>query len=335
MPVDPHQDSEGLRVIGLADEELHFYEVMLRRPGAALDELAVAAGCLPADAQRLLHAIESKGLASHTLEQPPRYRAAPPDVCFGALIEKQQTRLQSARSLVDRLGKIRPSSGAEDEEARAEVITGHPSLLQVMERLYASAREEVLCFDRPPYVSELSTQIDQKKQTLRQGVSYRTIIDAEALDVPGRLDHARVEIELGEQIRVCSGVPIKALIVDRRLALVPLHIEYTSQAGLLLRPSWLFDAMYALFELLWNQAASLGADGARDKAEKEVGELVSLLSSGSKDKVVAHQLGISDRTLERRINEMYQHLQARSRFQAGWKAAIASLGRAKKGESGK
>lgn len=324
MTFHPPPDSDVLRLVDLTAEELRLYEALLRRPDSALDEL-LADGWSQADAERVLDAIERKGLATRSLQQPPRYRATPPGVCLGPLVRKQHSGVQSAHALVERLGGIRPRHDFAPEDVRAEVVTGHRALRRLVEQLYASAREEVLCLDRSPYVGELAVPIEQKTPTLRQGVRCRTLVDADALAEPGRLAQLHVEIGLGENVRIGSGVPIKALLVDRRVALVLLHVEHAAQTGLLLRPSWLFDTVHAVFEQLWSRCVPLDADEAHDTLEKEVRELVAVLSTGSKDKMAASQLGLSPRTLERRVQEMYRLLHARSRFQAGWNAALRLL----------
>jgi DNA-binding NarL/FixJ family response regulator len=58
-------------------------------------------------------------------------------------------------------------------------------------------------------------------------------------------------------------------------------------------------------------------------AESE--QLVSLLAGGLNDKTIASELGISTRTLDRRILTLMRSLGARTRFQAGWVAARRDL----------
>ena len=56
-------------------------------------------------------------------------------------------------------------------------------------------------------------------------------------------------------------------------------------------------------------------------ATDPVTTLVNLLASGRKDEAIARQLGVSGRTLRRRIAEVQDQLGATSRFQAGLQAA--------------
>jgi len=98
---------------------------------------------------------------------------------------------------------------------------------------------------------------------------------------------------------------------------------------LLVRSSALLDALYALFESLWDRAVPVSLD--RDRALKTSAdvaglaegarEILRLMAAGLNDKAIAHELGISMRTLNRRISELMTQLNARSRFQIGWIAS--------------
>ena len=99
---------------------------------------------------------------------------------------------------------------------------------------------------------------------------------------------------------------------------------------MLVRSSALLDALYALFESLWERSTPVaftpsgalkdGKPGSRvpDAAAK----LVPLLAAGLNDKAIAHELGISAATLNRRLAELMKSLDTRTRFQMGWRAAL-------------
>ena len=99
-----------------------------------------------------------------------------------------------------------------------------------------------------------------------------------------------------------------------------------------MRSSALLDALYAMFELLWNKAAPItftqtgalrtGEPASRVPADAE--RLLPLLATGLNDKAIAHELGISASTLNRRIAELMKAVDARSRFQLGWLARALS-----------
>jgi DNA-binding NarL/FixJ family response regulator len=99
---------------------------------------------------------------------------------------------------------------------------------------------------------------------------------------------------------------------------------------LLVRSSALLDALHALFELLWERAApiSFKRGGTLEIAKpdarlrEDANELVTLMAAGLQDKAIAHELRISASTLNRRVVETMRALDARTRFQLGWLAAL-------------
>ncbi|MEU0093165.1 LuxR C-terminal-related transcriptional regulator [Kribbella sp. NPDC006257] len=81
--------------------------------------------------------------------------------------------------------------------------------------------------------------------------------------------------------------------------------------------SVLTNALQVLFDQLWAQASPLRLTSTADP----VTDLINLLATGMKDETIARQLGISSRTLRRRISQVQDQLGATSRFQAGIQAA--------------
>ncbi len=330
------EKADALAAIGLREEEFRTYEHLLEHPGATLAEVAAAMGLSIAHARHWVQSVERKGLASRSAERPPRYRATSPDLSFGTLVAKRQIGLQAALALAGELGRRKPrNKDADEDELTVELITGRDALLRTIEHIHHSAKNEILELDRPPYLNTYQQHDAMREPVIRRSVSFRTVVDTRGLDVPGRTQHVRDSIAAGEQIRVYDGVPIKAAIIDRRFALVPLHLKSASDSGLLLRQSLLVDVLCAYFEMLWEAATPFALDLGIDLGTPRNGlagtsdqeQLVVLLANGLKDKAVAQRLKVSERTLERRIADLQKRLRAATRFQAGWRAALRAMER--------
>jgi DNA-binding NarL/FixJ family response regulator len=83
------------------------------------------------------------------------------------------------------------------------------------------------------------------------------------------------------------------------------------------------DALRLLFEVLWRQGAPMpGTQPAGDRRNLQV---LRLLAAGAKDETIARQLGLSLRTVRRRVAEQISELGATTRFQAGVEAARRRL----------
>jgi hypothetical protein len=102
--------------------------------------------------------------------------------------------------------------------------------------------------------------------------------------------------------------------------------------ALLVRSSSLLDALCEMFEMLWRSSVpfSLDSPGTTDealsahRAAGSIDTLLPMLVSGLNDKTIELELGISQRTLTRRIVALMKRLGATTRFQAGWLAAQAA-----------
>jgi sugar-specific transcriptional regulator TrmB len=328
-----NDDTEALLAVGLAHDEVDAYEALLIKPGSTASEIAATSGKSLRSVQRTLASLELHGLATRSLERHPRFIPTPPDIAIEALIAKRTDELQRARAAAVRLREKASTAQAVHEDDRiVELVTGRDAQARVFEQLQRGARRELLSIERPPYVIGANAPNEAQEQAMSRGVSYRNIIEADALQMPGKFDHVQRQMSAGEQTRVFTGLPLKLIIVDGRIAIIPLDITRATRSALLVRPSSLLDALCELFEILWTRATPLPVIGKRTRADAHIAgsddsdALIPLLAAGLKDKVIADQLGIAGRTLDRRLVDLLQTLNARTRFQAGWVAALRSVG---------
>ena len=318
-----------LLVLGITPLEQRIYEVLLDAPGSTVAHLARHARITRAAAARVLKSLEVKGLANRLPERISRYFPTPPEVAVDLLITKKQDELQRARTVTQRWqGKFRP---ALVEEQPIEVISGRDAIMHRFQHMHRTSKHEIICFERPPYVvSATHRYADVQEQAMARGVGLRTLIDSSVLEIPGKLESIKRNIANGEIVRVLPRMPLKMLVADRRLALVPLTLEQARDIALVLRSSLLLDALCELFEVMWERGSPFGTAAVQlqrqGKARREVSAdaLVSLLAAGMNDKSIAQEFGISARTLERRVLELLRSLDSKTRFQAGWQAAHRS-----------
>ena len=324
-----------LESIGIPEPEERVYEVLLERDSGTADEIAHDLGWSVRKVRPLLKSLEVKGLATHAPERIPRYLPTPPDIAVEALVLRRQEEIQRARlaalRLQERATHARKARAVETPVV--EIVSGREAQGRVFEQMQRTAQHEVLGVERAPYVLHLDEINEAQKHAMARGVRYRNVIETDVLEIPGNLDCIRRHIEGGEETRVGAELPLKMVVVDRRIAIIPLHLDRSGSPALLVRSSSLLDSLCQLFELIWERATpitfagstpSLAHESSRQLADTEL--LVPLLASGLNDKAIAHELGVSARTLDRRIVEFMKSVNARTRFQAGWMAALRQAG---------
>ena len=87
---------------------------------------------------------------------------------------------------------------------------------------------------------------------------------------------------------------------------------------MLVRQGALVDALTLLFELYWERSVAV-PDTARPRIDERA-FLVRQLASGAKDEQIARTLGLSLRTVRRRVADLMIELGVDTRFQAGAEA---------------
>lgn len=329
--LDTGEGGSSLVVLGISPAEEVLYRAMLRAPGSTTQVLA---GLLHVDTQSVemsADALQRKGFATYTPDKVPRWFPCPPDIAVETLLIQRQNELTLARYAV--VGLQREQNGSTEHERLVEIIGADPA---AQRQPYVSSHDravtEVLCLVRPPFlVSTPGRQEDARADARKRGVRYRNIVHPDVLALPGWLERLQQDVDAGEEVRLLEHFPFKMIVADRDLGLLPLKIDEPTGPMLLLRRSAVLDALCELFEILWLRAVPLrfDADGlslpGSTSQSHQLQRMLTLMAAGANDKHVADRLGISERTLMRRIDQMYQELNAHSRFQAGWLAALRSV----------
>jgi sugar-specific transcriptional regulator TrmB len=318
-----------LAALDVSELEERVYLALLDRPDASLPELSHDIALTPRKLQKVLDGLAVKGLLTSTDTRPRRYIPASPDIALEALVLRQQDALRRVRGEIPRLQQRAADSAGERRQV-IELVTTREAQRHVFEQMQHAARHELMFLERAPILIAGPEQSSETEvNALARGVRYRSIADHAFLELPGVIARIRADIQLGEEVRVISELPFKMVMADRSVALIPLNLERPGSPALLLRASALLDALHAMFELLWSQAAPIAFTRAgKIQANKlpatvpqEAAPLLQLLSAGLNDKAIMHELGISASTLNRRIAEVMHRMHARTRFQLGWLAA--------------
>ncbi len=312
-----------LEAAGLGTIEESTYLDLVRRGPATVNELADRAGITLPRTRRAVTGLHRKGLVHRTPPPHDLVVPVPPDLAVDHLIQRRREELERVRETAQQLvAESHERAASRRADRLVEIV---PLGSTAFDQVQRTARTEMRVLVAPPYASGRrlnQTQLDRGPA----GVVYRTVYGNEALEEPGFMATLATYVRAGEQARLTHTVPIKLAIADRTLALLPL--DWTSQtpdAAVLVHPCGLLDALVALFESIWALATPLtltGPDSVAALAEisAEDHELLSLLVAGLTDEAAGTRLGMSRRTVVRRVQHLMAVTGARSRLQLGWRA---------------
>ncbi len=182
-----------------------------------------------------------------------------------------------------------------------------------VDALLASATREVLVMSSGVGPIGAIRRVD--RDNLRRGVRYRVLFpdSARLSGKPAGLARA------GAEVRTEVEIPMEAVVVDGTTALLP-----AARGVAVFRLPGVVAAATALFDRMWPAAVPLVPADPGDEPSpltRRERDLLTLLCAGATDESAAAKLGISVRTVRRTVADIMNRLGARSRFQAGAKAA--------------
>jgi predicted transcriptional regulator/DNA-binding CsgD family transcriptional regulator len=304
--------------VGGFDEEV--YRELLTRADATPAALAEGLGSAEARVAAALVRLRSLGLVNRMSGRRLRYTAVDPEAAVEALVRHRAGELEQVRdsvvALSSRYHAVRRQQGS---GGTIELIDGPLEIGRWFARLQHQVRDEMLVLDRPPYALAAANPVEPV--VLAKGVRWRAIYAPESLEVPGALEEVEELVSRGERGRVLPGLPIKLAIADRRVALLALDLDIQRAQAAVIRESTLLTALLELFEAYWQRAVPIGiASTPADDGPDDDRRLAQLLAAGLTDSAIARQLGLSTRTMRRRMRQLHDELSAANRFQAGVQA---------------
>ncbi|MGW4206400.1 helix-turn-helix transcriptional regulator [Lentzea sp. NPDC004789] len=288
---------------GLSPEAEQLYLAMLRgatsEPGAVHEEL------------------ERFGLIRDNEVRPPRSALA-------AIASSHEAAAIRARETAEVLARAYAEHGAKEVDF-VEVLAGADEVISTFEEMQSQARTEIRALDPGSYLSPRPEASPAQPPALARGIGYRVVYESALLQDALGFASVQESIAAGEQARAFPGVPLKLVIADSGRALIAVPtVTGGNVVALLIHPSVLLSALIELFEAFWRMAVSITPGGQEDAHEEPTTatrRLMALLSAGLTDESIARELGVSERTVHRRVSRLQQLLGAQTRFQLGVQAS--------------
>ncbi|OWA19285.1 helix-turn-helix transcriptional regulator [Streptomyces sp. CS227] len=322
-----------LEVLGLDEVCEAVYRTILDHPESDFVALRERVGLSEERLRQALDQLSELALVRPAADRPAGFRAVNPEVGIQGVIARQQERVTAEQQRIEQLRSAAAQLSAEFATARlskqAEGVERLEGIEEIRERIAVLVRDvasEVMTLAPGGGQSEASmaTAKPQDRALLERGVVMRTLYLDSVRNSPATVAYAKWLAELDSQVRTTPSLPVRLMILDRRVAIVPVDEGDSSAGALVLSGSGTVTALCALFESIWDSAVPLGDTVGRERDERglspQEAETLRLLGQGLTDEAVAKRLGVSSRTARRIAADLLEKLDARSRFQAGAKA---------------
>ncbi|MBR7825723.1 LuxR family transcriptional regulator [Actinospica sp. MGRD01-02] len=321
-----------LDALGLDETAEDVYRTLLAERTYGVDELCRALGLDEDRVRQALDQMFELALVRRSSERADGWRAVDPQVGLQRLLNRHNAELEQRRArIIASQAKIAEliadRAAAQGSGSSVEHVLGVDAVIARIEQHAENAGSEVLGIT--PGAARAAADLEAARRNnarvLERGVTIREIVqDACRYDL-ATAAHAQWLTEAGSEVRTAPTLPHRLLIIDRRIAFVPLDTRATVKGALQVTDPGLVHTLAAFFESVWNTAVPFGSGPVHDRhgLNPREREVLRLLASGLTDEAAAARLAVSDRTIRRIMNELCERLNAGSRFEAGIKAAQA------------
>ncbi|WP_129842327.1 helix-turn-helix transcriptional regulator [Streptomyces sp. RFCAC02] len=299
-------------------------------PTDSIARIAARAGLTPEDVANAESRLSALGL----LRPSPsggRVAISPESAADALLAPVEQEIMERRIAMAATRARLHALSG-DYLEARSlrsvkssiEIVEGLDNIRAVIEdlgRTCAKSLDSLVPGGAQPDAS-LRAAVAVDMELLSRGIRMRSLFQHAARSHRATAVYAATLAGAGGQVRSTSVLPTRMLIYDN-CAVLPIDPLETGAGVAIVRDPAVLTFLKQLFEHYWDRALDFADDG--QKAGREPTgverEVLLLMATGKKDEAIAHQMGMSPRSVSRIVARLMERLEAESRFQAGVRAA--------------
>lgn len=322
----------SLAGLGLGRRTEAVYRAMIRGPRWGIGELVEETGLSESDVRAGLAELSEFSLIRPSGEEPGAVVVVKPSVALGELIATQQRdiferqkKLAECRVAMSDIVAEFERDRSSSDGGRIEYLRGVDSVRVYLEEMSKQIETEVFALIPKASLTPESMAASQAldARMVERGVTIRTIYLDSVRNHTATRRYAAWLNECGGEVRTHPVLPMRIILVDRKIAVLPIDPDDSAKGALVLREHSVVAALLALFTQIWQAARPLGTAELPDDQglNPQERELLRLLAQGMTDEAASKQLALSVRSVRRLMSDIMDRLDARSRFEAGLRAA--------------
>jgi DNA-binding CsgD family transcriptional regulator len=292
-----------------------------------------ARGSSPEELATALSILTARGLISRLDDDT--WITLPPDQALGdqaTRLEEQAATIRAAAPSLARVyydARTRERSG--DREVGVELLDNLDDVNSAMAELFGGARKYIYSMrtDSPRVQSMMRRDPDQVNYPMVNSTGdtlhLRVTFDTKLLGNQGLPEIIARRLRI-DDIRFANNVPFTATASDTGVTVMDLQKQTAGSVGVRITHPDVSAAIRKVIDNIWVHGmkwAGLGSVTPEQRAplDPRDREILGLMVGGAADATIARQVGISQRTVERRVRRILELLDATTRFQAGVQAA--------------
>ena len=315
-----------LSALGLDPEEERLYLRLLPLSGSELEVVATGLRVAPDELPGEIEGLAGRGIVR--IERG-RLHVLSLSAVVSSYVAREAAAAVRTRERLDDIATAipflaaaatRPGPGeVEDVQLLDGEVSAGGNPLQLLTKMIEESRGEMLWLRPDAWDLPREAAVAQVvAAAIATGRRSRAIYPVRALHEARDVLLARARA--GEKVRVISDLPTRMFVLGSTHAVVPEPLGMADEPRILVRQRALVEALTMLFELMWERAAPVPDMDFGDARPDLRRFLLQQLAAGAKDEQIARTLGLSLRTVRRRVADLLIELGVDNRFQAGVEA---------------
>jgi hypothetical protein len=230
-------------------------------------------------------------------------------------IEERRRELTASRELLARLtsqalGAHEPISEPISDALAPSVVT------RLLTETSGTLRNFVLTVAEGPGIDDVTMRANEER--ISRGDPQRAVYPASVLGSPAGQRWMTGWSEIGEDQRIVPATDTEFAVFGDSAVVALAGWDDPEQGYAVIRDPLVVRLYTAYFDLSWKHAVPVPAVGREGNDDAK---LVELLELGLKDEAIARYLGVSLRTVRRRVAQLMAVNGVDTRFQLGWALA--------------
>ncbi len=231
-------------------------------------------------------------------------------------IEERRRDLDASRELLSKVTSVALGATELASEPISDAIA--PSVVnRLLSETTGMLRNFVLTISEGPALDESTMRSNEDR--IRRGEQQRAVYPASALSSPQGQRWMSVWSEVGEDQRILPTTDTEFAVFGDTAVVALAGWDDPAQGYAVIRDPLTVKLYTAYFDLAWKHAVPAPVVGGREGTGDP--KLVELLELGLKDEAIARYLGVSLRTVRRRVAHLMAVNGVDTRFQLGWALA--------------
>jgi len=307
-----------LGVLGVGPQGEELYRHVLRAPGLTLAAHVAQLGWTDYEAEHAIEQLRARRLVRVT--NLGEVVADHPRAALERVVSAEEARLATRRQDLARVRDAIDAFVTDHRAGQEAQSSDQPLRERVDQAVFSSVYEHLVAStvgiirQAKPGPPRATGDFPTVRQQLASGREQRTLYLPEALHEYGEALAAWAA--LGEQQRVVGGLPSEFVVFGEEVAIGSTDWGQDGGDYVVLRDPMVVAAFIALFDRLW--AAATPAEHTDDPASNA---LVDWMQQGLTDEAIARAMGVSLRTVRRRIAALMSEHGVTTRFQLALRIA--------------